>query len=76
MGVETRGRWVYQGEWTQGLKGRYGQRLSLHSQANYMGTWSAGLHDGYGTETYVDGGETSSRMRHAVSFIANFTAKQ
>lgn len=56
FGTETRGRWVYRGEWSQGLKGRYGLRQAIHSQANYLGTWSTGLHDGYGTETYVDGG--------------------
>ena len=23
LGVETRGRWLYRGEWTQGFKGKY-----------------------------------------------------
>ncbi|XP_013789547.1 junctophilin-1-like [Limulus polyphemus] len=56
LGVETRGRWVYRGEWTQGMKGRYGVRQSLSSGAKYEGTWANGLQDGYGTETYADGG--------------------
>ncbi|VDN43811.1 unnamed protein product, partial [Gongylonema pulchrum] len=68
LGVEQRGRWVYKGEWTQGYKGRYGQRQSMTSQARYQGTWSAGFHDGYGTETYVDGGSYQGQwlrgMRH------------
>ncbi|XP_013792891.1 junctophilin-2-like, partial [Limulus polyphemus] len=51
LGVETRGRWVYRGEWTQGLKGRYGVRQSLTSGAKYEGTWA----NGYGSETYADG---------------------
>uniref|UniRef100_A0A0M3HMV9 Junctophilin-3 n=1 Tax=Ascaris lumbricoides TaxID=6252 RepID=A0A0M3HMV9_ASCLU len=68
LGVEQRGRWVYKGEWTQGYKGRYGHRQSMTSQARYQGTWSAGFHDGYGTETYVDGGTYQGQwlrgMRH------------
>ncbi|KAK6106628.1 MORN repeat family protein [Brugia pahangi] len=68
LGVEQRGRWIYKGEWTQGYKGRYGHRLSITSQARYQGTWSAGFHDGYGTETYVDGGAYQGQwlrgMRH------------
>ncbi|XP_076338381.1 junctophilin-1-like [Tachypleus tridentatus] len=56
LGVETRGRWVYRGEWTQGLKGRYGVRQSLTSGAKYEGTWANGLQDGYGSEMYADGG--------------------
>ncbi|CAG0883287.1 unnamed protein product [Cyprideis torosa] len=56
LGVETRGRWVYKGEWTQGYKGRYGVRQSLTSNAKYEGTWVQGLQDGYGSETYADGG--------------------
>lgn len=56
LGVETRGRWRYRGEWTQGFKGRYGVRQSLISGAKYEGTWANGLQDGYGSETYADGG--------------------
>lgn len=29
-----------------------------YCQARYAGTWSANYHDGYGTEVYVDGGES------------------
>lgn len=57
LGVETRGRWVYRGEWTQGYKGRYGVRQSTTSTAKYEGTWANGLQDGYGSETYADGGK-------------------
>lgn len=56
LGVESRGRWIYRGEWTQGFKGRYGVRQSLTSTAKYDGTWANGLQDGYGSETYADGG--------------------
>lgn len=57
LGVETKGRWVYKGEWTQGFKGRYGVRQSTTSGARYEGTWTTGLQDGYGCETYADGGK-------------------
>ena len=55
--MESRGRWIYRGEWTQGFKGRYGVRQSLTSTAKYDGTWANGLQDGYGSETYADGGK-------------------
>jgi hypothetical protein len=66
LGVETRDRWLYRGEWTQGYKGRYGVRQSTTSNAKYEGTWANGLQDGYGSETYADGGQY-----HFHSFIAN-----
>ncbi|MCJ8741919.1 hypothetical protein PDJAM_G00076270 [Pangasius djambal] len=68
LGVETKGHWVYKGEWTHGFKGRYGTRVSLGSGAKYEGTWNNGLQDGYGTETYADGGtfqgQFTGGMRH------------
>ncbi|XP_049573735.1 junctophilin-3 [Syngnathus scovelli] len=68
IGVESKGRWDYRGEWTQGFKGRYGQLESTASGARYEGTWSNGLQDGYGTETYSDGGTYQGQwlggMRH------------
>uniref|UniRef100_A0A182MSZ2 Junctophilin n=1 Tax=Anopheles culicifacies TaxID=139723 RepID=A0A182MSZ2_9DIPT len=68
MGIEVRGRWVYRGEWTQGFKGRYGVRQSVSSTAKYEGTWANGLQDGYGSETYADGGSYQGQwqrgMRH------------
>ncbi|XP_070963479.1 junctophilin-2-like [Oncorhynchus clarkii lewisi] len=68
LGVETKGQWVYKGEWTHGFKGRYGLRLSVGSGAKYEGTWNNGLQDGYGTETYADGGtfqgQFTGGMRH------------
>ena len=57
LGVETRGRWLYRGDWTQGFKGRYGVRQSATSNAKYEGTWTNGLQDGHGSETYADGGK-------------------
>eukprot|EP00918_Siedleckia_nematoides_P012580 GHVU01027569.1.p1 GENE.GHVU01027569.1~~GHVU01027569.1.p1 ORF type:complete len:848 (-),score=73.91 GHVU01027569.1:2728-5271(-) len=70
VGIENKGRWVYQGEWTQGFKGRYGLRISTGSGAKYEGTWTTGLQDGYGVETYADGGlkgdSTSEEMRDGV----------
>lgn len=56
VGVEVKGRWIYQGEWMQGFKGRYGIRYSTSTGAKYEGTWTTGLQDGYGVETYADGG--------------------
>ncbi|XP_038820429.1 junctophilin-1-like [Salvelinus namaycush] len=68
FGVESKGRWIYRGEWTHGFKGRYGVRQSLHTPARYDGTWSNGLQDGYGVETYGDGGtyqgQWTGGMRH------------
>ncbi|XP_062283722.1 junctophilin-2 [Scomber scombrus] len=68
LGVETKGHWIYKGEWTHGFKGRYGIRQSIGSGAKYEGTWNNGLQDGYGTETYADGGtfqgQFTGGMRH------------
>ncbi|XP_062843688.1 junctophilin-1b [Trichomycterus rosablanca] len=68
LGVEAKGRWLYRGEWSHGLKGRYGVRQSLNTPARYEGTWSNGLQDGYGVETYGDGGTYQGQwmggMRH------------
>ncbi|XP_073527178.1 junctophilin-4 [Phyllobates terribilis] len=55
LGEEHKGRWLYRGEWTHGLKGRLGVRESL-SGARYEGLWTDGQQDGYGVETYSDGG--------------------
>lgn len=63
LGVETRGRWIYRGEWTSGSKGRYGVRQSATSTAKYEGTWAGGLQDGYGSETYADGGKILLKFR-------------
>lgn len=68
LGIETKGHWIYKGEWTHGFKGRYGIRISVGSGAKYEGTWNNGLQDGYGTETYADGGtfqgQFTGGMRH------------
>lgn len=68
LGVESKGRWIYRGEWTHGYKGRYGVRQSLSTPARYEGTWTNGLQDGYGVETYGDGGtyqgQWTGGMRH------------
>ncbi|XP_051832476.1 junctophilin-2 isoform X2 [Antechinus flavipes] len=68
LGIETKGHWLYKGEWTHGFKGRYGTRQSSSSGAKYEGTWNNGLQDGYGTETYADGGtyqgQFTNGMRH------------
>lgn len=68
LGVESKGRWIYRGEWAHGYKGRYGLRQSLSTPARYEGTWTNGLQDGYGVETYGDGGtyqgQWTGGMRH------------
>ena len=63
LGIETKGHWIYKGEWTHGFKGRYGIRISTGSGAKYEGTWNNGLQDGYGTETYADGGESWQTLK-------------
>ncbi|XP_023224547.1 junctophilin-1-like [Centruroides sculpturatus] len=78
LGMESRGRWIYRGEWTQGFKGRYGVRQSISSGAKYEGTWANGLQDGYGSESYADNGTYQGQwmrgMRHGygVRTSANF----
>lgn len=72
LGVETRGRWVYRGEWTSGSKGRYGVRQSATSTAKYEGTWAGGLQDGYGSETYADGGEILKLQMFVCCFMENY----
>jgi len=57
LGRETHGRWVYDGEWTNGIKGRYGVRRSALTRAKYEGTWVGGVQEGYGVETYSDNSE-------------------
>ncbi|KAG7521358.1 hypothetical protein JOB18_046687 [Solea senegalensis] len=68
LGVETKGHWIYRGEWTHGFKGRYGIRINVGSGAKFEGTWNNGIQDGYGTETYADGGtfqgQFTGGMRH------------
>ncbi|KAM5134957.1 junctophilin-2 [Mantella aurantiaca] len=66
LGVETKGHWVYKGEWTHGFKGRYGVRQSMNSGAKYEGTWQSGLQDGYGTETYADGGTYQGQFGNGI----------
>ncbi|XP_076634411.1 uncharacterized protein LOC143348267 isoform X2 [Colletes latitarsis] len=66
LGMETRGRWIYRGEWTQGFKGRYGVRQSTTSTARYEGTWANGLQDGYGSETYADSGTYQGQWYHGM----------
>ena len=41
------------------ISGRYGVRQAIVSNARYEGTWANGLQDGYGSETYADGGSDS-----------------
>ncbi|KAB0392209.1 hypothetical protein E2I00_018508 [Balaenoptera physalus] len=55
LGVERKSRWTYRGEWLGGLKGRSGVWESV-SGLRYAGLWKDGFQDGYGTETYSDGG--------------------
>lgn len=73
LGVETRGRWIYRGEWTSGFKGRYGVRQSISSTARYEGTWAGGFQDGYGSETYADGGEFRGCVFSFIGFHSDQT---
>ena len=63
---------LYRGEWTQGFKGRYGVRQSATSNAKYEGTWANGLQDGYGSETYADGGKSLTLERGNFSNIFHY----
>lgn len=42
--------------------GRYGVKASSNSAVKYEGTWANGLQDGYGSETYSDGGYYQGQM--------------
>ena len=46
-------------------------RQSASSTAKYEGTWANGLQDGYGSETYADGGKIANKI-----FPFIFTATQ
>lgn len=72
LGMETRGHWLYRGEWTQGFKGRYGVRVSTTSTAKYEGTWMCGLQDGYGSETYADSGKLPFNGMKKERFLSLF----
>ena len=37
-------------------------RQSTTSTARYEGTWAQGLQDGYGSETYADGGKLKKNI--------------
>lgn len=41
-------------------------RQSATSTAKYEGTWAGGLQDGYGSETYADGGESIYYHTHDI----------
>lgn len=41
-------------------------RQSTTSTAKYEGTWASGLQDGYGSETYADGGNS---LKHNVLIV-------
>lgn len=61
------GRTIYRGEWSkEGHKGRYGVRESTVSTARYEGTWNLGYQDGYGCETYADGGKLFEKYKIAI----------
>ena len=50
------------------MRGLLVQCFKPHFRAKYEGTWENGLQDGYGTETYADGGiyqgQWTGGMRH------------
>ncbi|ESO08331.1 hypothetical protein HELRODRAFT_75040 [Helobdella robusta] len=56
LGMEKRNHWIYQGELTNGLFGKYGVKKHQFTDARYEGTWSSGVQCGYGVETYADKG--------------------
>jgi hypothetical protein len=52
------------------FQGRYGVRQSTTTLAKYEGTWANGLQDGYGSETYADGGKKdNSQYLLTLSFV-------
>lgn len=42
-----------------GFKGRHGVRNSLGTGAKYEGGYTSGIQEGYGVETYADGGKSA-----------------
>uniref|UniRef100_A0ACB8EAB8 Uncharacterized protein n=1 Tax=Sphaerodactylus townsendi TaxID=933632 RepID=A0ACB8EAB8_9SAUR len=69
IGLETKGKWLYKGEWLHGFKGRYGVRECGTSGAKYEGTWTNGLQDGYGTETYSDGDNFRDALEEVLEVV-------
>ena len=49
------------------IQGRYGVRQSTTTLAKYEGTWANGLQDGYGSETYADGGRSRFTITTSVA---------
>ena len=76
LGRETHGRWVYHGEWSTGVKGRYGVRRSAVSRAKYEGSWVGGVQDGFGVETYSDCSQYIRCRRFIQLYVANRPARR
>lgn len=52
--AETKGKWVYRGQWFGGQKGPHGVRENTNTGAHYEGCWTLGIQDGHGVELYAD----------------------
>ncbi len=58
--------------------GRYGVRQAVVNNAKYEGTWANGLQDGYGSETYADGGQSKviTRDYPVILLQCNYCGRQ
>ncbi|KAF6772749.1 hypothetical protein AHF37_07200 [Paragonimus kellicotti] len=70
VGQQIRGRWLYQGQFTDGVCGPLGVKTTLNGKSSYEGCWSMNRFEGYGIETCSDGsiyaGGWSKGLRHGL----------
>ncbi|KAF8568140.1 hypothetical protein P879_01162 [Paragonimus westermani] len=70
VGQQIRGRWLYQGQFTDGICGPFGVKTTLNGKSSYEGCWSMNRFEGYGIETCSDGsiyaGSWSKGLRHGL----------
>ena len=83
LGVETRGRWLYRGEWTQDKKHGNGRMICANGQEHFDGQWVDNKRHGRGsykfgngeiiTGEWRNGGGTAPMCHGIVYFILKYT---
>ncbi|TGZ70304.1 hypothetical protein CRM22_003280 [Opisthorchis felineus] len=82
-GQQIRGKWVYQGQFTNGSCGPFGVKSATNCITSYEGSWNMNRFEGFGVETCSDGsvyaGEWNRGLRHGLGVrrtCANSTNKE
>ncbi|KER19446.1 hypothetical protein T265_11779 [Opisthorchis viverrini] len=69
-GQQIRGKWVYQGQFTNGTCGPFGVKSATNCITSYEGSWNMNRFEGFGVETCSDGsvyaGEWNKGLRHGL----------